>query len=494
MNRSLSVMTVLILLVNINFTKIFAQEGCKINNSVSPSSNRCSSAELSLPAHSHHSQSLSSLSLSLSLSSSSLSSSSISTNSFPIIVKQDVKEVPVNNYTQTYFLEQDRKVIREDSEKRLGLKRYIHTVPVLPGPENRFTSVRDCKIVNPDSRGDYVCNHEDLDGILSIHTFTVVNMVLDMYRQALSRIGHLNDFSWQWGNSPLQIFPDKGEEANAYYSRNDKMLAFFHFTGIANFNYYNRNSKLIYTALSLDIVAHETGHAVLDALRPDLLEVEGPNYAQAGAIHEAFGDLTAIFLMLLNDRLRQTILEISRVDLLNDSFLPYMAEEMGAALGRPQGIRNALNRLKLGQVSSEVHDLSQVLSGAIYYIFAKIYNLEKANNREYNDPSSILKNLTQDFLSLFLKTILSIPANKINFETIALSLEANAKKDWKKIIHEEFWAREILQSPTTINLYKKINLKLNATNCKRCCGTIRRLIKKDENKDNRPEMLIRSEL
>ena len=56
------------------------------------------------------------------------------------------------------------------------------------------------------------------------------------------------------------------------------------------------SSERVFTCRSFDIVSHETGHAVLDGLRPNWLLASAP--PQTGGLHESFGDLTAIFLAL----------------------------------------------------------------------------------------------------------------------------------------------------------------------------------------------------
>jgi hypothetical protein len=43
------------------------------------------------------------------------------------------------------------------------------------------------------------------------------------------------------------------------------------------------------------VVCHELGHAILDALKPQLFNVAS---TEAGAFHEAFGDISAILCAL----------------------------------------------------------------------------------------------------------------------------------------------------------------------------------------------------
>ncbi|MEH2420104.1 MAG: hypothetical protein V7K48_03920 [Nostoc sp.] len=91
---------------------------------------------------------------------------------------------------------------------------------------------------------------------------------------------------WQWntnGNEEvINVYPHAGEAENAFYDRSQKALRFFYFTP-------PRNSGLIekvFTCRSLDIVAHETGHAVLDSLKPDWILENAP--AQTGGLHESY--------------------------------------------------------------------------------------------------------------------------------------------------------------------------------------------------------------
>ena len=81
--------------------------------------------------------------------------------------------------------------------------------------------------------------------------------------------------------SPVSYIP--------FYGREQRCLKFGDFVPTGQ-------AERVFTCRSSDIVSPEAAHAVLDGLKPDWLLAHNP--PQTGALHEAFGDLTAIFLSL----------------------------------------------------------------------------------------------------------------------------------------------------------------------------------------------------
>ena len=81
----------------------------------------------------------------------------------------------------------------------------------------------------------------------------------------------------------LHVAPHAFALANAFYSEADRALMFGYF--------FDSEGKPIFTALSHDIVAHETTHAVLDGLRSRYTEPSGPDQS---AFHEGLADIVAI--------------------------------------------------------------------------------------------------------------------------------------------------------------------------------------------------------
>ena len=80
---------------------------------------------------------------------------------------------------------------------------------------------------------------------------------------------------------------------NAYYERDSHSLQFFSF---------EVDGKTVHTSLSRDIVAHETAHALIDGIDPDLYDALDP---QSLALHEGIADLTAMLLAFGSGPLRR---------------------------------------------------------------------------------------------------------------------------------------------------------------------------------------------
>ncbi len=77
------------------------------------------------------------------------------------------------------------------------------------------------------------------------------------------------------------------------------------------------------------MVAHETGHAILDDLKPNYINFDE---GQTGGLHESFGDLTAIFTMLAQLDQCEAIIAESKADLHNKTFFPAVARAICTGL------------------------------------------------------------------------------------------------------------------------------------------------------------------
>lgn len=294
--------------------------------------------------------------------------------------------------------------------------------------------------------GDFIFHVEDTPQADCAHTFAVVRQTLTMYE----RLRGGTPIPWAWntgGNTDvLSVFPRAGVTPNAFYSRGQKSLKFFFFTP-------SGATSPVFTCRSLDIVAHETGHAILDGLKPGWLGFGNP--PQTGGLHESFGDLSALFLALSQLDQVEAFIAMTRANLHAKNFLAALAEQFGGALGQTMGLRNADNDLRLSQVSNEVHAISQVFTGAVYDIMADIFAYERHRQRATRDPAQVLLEVAQNLAGLLLQAIIASPAVGATYADVANAMlqASHAQGDppiYRTFIRNRFTVREIVVSPTPL--------------------------------------------
>ena len=388
-------------------------------------------------------------------------------------VKESVEETASENFTAEYFESMDseqaafprpipiptpgplpwlfgtRFMIWKQDPTVNALGRRLTYIPhrVLNGPRDARinTSLPGTTPVNRSASGDFIFPAYSKESDCA-HTFAVVRETLSLYER--HRSGAAIPWVWnQGGNTDvLTIYPRSFAGANAYYSRNAKSLKFGYFVP-------QNSSTTVYTCRSLDIVAHETGHAILDGLKPGWLGWGNP--PQTGGLHESFGDLTAIFLALSQLDQVEAVIAITGANLHKKNFLKRLAEQFGLAMGRPMGLRNADNNLKLSQVSNEVHAISQVFTGGIYDVLADIFNYEKFRQRRTRGPAHVLLNVAQHLSRLLLDAIIQAPNTAATYADVVnkmlqISHGQGDPAIYRTFIRNRFTYREIVVSPTPL--------------------------------------------
>jgi hypothetical protein len=337
---------------------------------------------------------------------------------------------------------------------------YIHT-PIENGPKDAEIEIKGMPVTMANADNDFLFDPgENPSEFDSVHTFTVVRQVLTLYQRALKRNEIAEDFNWQWGvDTPIAVYPRAGMDANAYYSRREKALRFFYFHPGGD-----DSVPLVYTSRSFDIAAHETGHAILDALKPGYWASWHP---QTGGLHESFGDLTAIFTMLSQLDQCEAILAESKGDLHSKTFFPAVAEQFGEALGRSMGLRNADNDLKLSDVSNEVHEVSQVFTGTIYDILADIFEVYQKPD-EYDQAETLFR-VGKHMTALVILALVKGPEENATYQDIAQQMiQIEPVDKWKQLIENQFAKREVLGGPAGLAAGKAQTLDWD-----KCCGTLK---------------------
>jgi len=353
------------------------------------------------------------------------------------------------------------KIWKQDpSVESIGIRSSYISTEIQNGPADQDIILQGMPHVVGNADKDFIFYPEENPlEFDAVHTFTIVRQVLTMLRRALNRMQITQNFNWYWGQEPIQVYPRAGLDANAYYSRNEKALRFFYFHPSGD-----ESKPLIYTCRSFDIVAHEVGHAALDSLKPEYLSKSW--HPQTGGLHESFGDLTAIFTMLAQMDVCEAIIVESKADLHSKTFFPVLAEQFGEAFGRPMGLRNADNDLKMSDVSTEVHDISRVFTGAIYDILADFFELYQDPGL-YDQAESLFK-VGKYLTSLVIVSIWQGPAANATYTDIANKMiDLEEDDDRKEIIMNQFRKRDILDTPVGFMGTEPQQLSWNG-----CCGTM----------------------
>jgi hypothetical protein len=251
--------------------------------------------------------------------------------------------------------------------------------------------------------------------------------------------------------NPMQVTLDAGEDLNAFYSRDDNGLFFFHQTV---------KNRTFFSADSPDIVCHEMGHAILDALKPQLFDAAS---TQVAAFHESFGDMSAILCALQLPSERQKVLSETQGQLNVTSRLARLAEQLGWAIRQlaptavdPDCLRNAANRFffrppaqlppqaPASQLSSEVHSFSRVFTGAFLDALAGMLQiLGSANDGNLVTASRALGQLLVDGVH-------TAPVTSAYYSQVAAAMiqadQARNQGRYSPAIRNAFFQRGILST------------------------------------------------
>lgn len=228
------------------------------------------------------------------------------------------------------------------------------------------------------------------------------------------------------GTSTLHILPRAGVELNAYYDR--RSLRFF----------YMNSPKIggaVYLCDSSDIVAHELGHAILDAYRPDTWSVP---FLEVAAFHEAFADFTAMMHVLTYDEAVEFIIHQTGGDLMKTNAMSKLAEQLGAAIYKatggktsPDALRHAINDFKYvdpatlpedsedGELAAECHNFGRVFLGVLYELLVMVYEDLKSSGES---PVEALKKARDLMTSYVLKAIQNVPLSSSFYAAMAKTL------------------------------------------------------------------------
>jgi hypothetical protein len=248
---------------------------------------------------------------------------------------------------------------------------------------------------------------------------------------------------WGFDGPQLLVVPVAGEWANAFYERESRSLQFYFFQ--------SKSGRRVYTSLSHDIVSHETGHAILDGIAPDLYHAITP---QSLALHEGIADLVALVMAFRDDTLRKTVLDQTEGSIANITAFSSVAEEFGQAQGKPHALRQFVNEKTLDPKdtenlvdASEPHELSQVLTGALYSVMVRIHDslkkrfAEEDGTSEFSASGKALFVGAERFKRMIFRALDYLPPGEISFADYGRAIiasdqashpDAGQTRDWMR--------------------------------------------------------------
>lgn len=275
-----------------------------------------------------------------------------------------------------------------------------------PGPVGEYVEVVD---IDPASKAAYA--PVDLDhpylahdaGLPATETdprfhqqmaYAVASRTIDVFERALGRRAlwaprFIRDDNGKTREAQfvqrLRIYPHGVRAANAYYSPDKKALLLGYFNGREAGDAEGAVRPIVFAALSHDVIAHETAHALLDGLHRRYVEATNPDCL---AFHEAFADMVALFLhFTLPDAVAAEI-AATRGDLLTRNRLGEIASQFGRGTGGRGALRDYIGfyddagiwqrrRADVNDYANatEPHARGAVLVAAVFDAYLQVYEL-----------------------------------------------------------------------------------------------------------------------
>ena len=222
--------------------------------------------------------------------------------------------------------------------------------------------------------------------VYAVAQLTIHNFERALGRKALWSPGPGKD---EWDDrhyvQRLRVYPHALREANAYYSPAKKALLFGYFPASPDEPGDHVPGGMVFTALSHDVIAHETAHALLDGLHRRLGQPTNPDML---AFHEAFADIVAMFQHFTFPEILRHQIAATRGDIHSqENLLGQLASQFGRTTGQRGALRDAIGRFdpQTGQwrphpvdpseydTTVQPHARGAILVAAVFGAFLSIY-------------------------------------------------------------------------------------------------------------------------
>jgi len=367
---------------------------------------------------------------------------------------------------------QDPKLSGHPDLKRIVERPYVDEEAFTDGPACARVAVRDVDpatgapqpgvpFTPPSGRklGRYrIADEKDIYAadFMAVSAFGTVLRTMQMFEEE-DTLGRR--LAWGFADPQLLIVPRAREEANAYYSRERSSLELCYFD-----NPHDPAHK-VYTALSRDILCHETGHAILDGIAPNLLYASLDDAPQAYALHESVADLVAVVMSFRSGNLRAAILKETRGSIDDVGAFSSIAEEFGQAAENLDCLRDLRTPLRIDQVKpGDGYGLSQVLSAALYKMIIGMHKRwwqkfsGEGADPDYSLSGKALGVAVEHFKRMIFRALDYLPPADVTFadygRAIIAADQASHPEDpeERNFIRQEFAERGIVADPQALDV------------------------------------------
>lgn len=179
-------------------------------------------------------------------------------------------------------------------------------------------------------------------------------------------------FSWR-GRQRLTLVPHAFEGRNAYFDPKRNAVLFGYYRASATEPGANLPGQLMFTCLSVDIIAHEVTHAIVQRTRQRYRDATNEDVY---AWHEAFADLVALFHHFLFPEVVEKAIADSEGELGNADALFQLAREFGESTGRGAALRSAIRSARTPDAfmnSTEPHERGACFVAAVFDAYLDTY-------------------------------------------------------------------------------------------------------------------------
>jgi len=240
-----------------------------------------------------------------------------------------------------------------------------------------------------------------------------------------------------WGqNGQLEVNAHAFIDFNAFYSPAARQLFF----AVIPYRLAGQPIRILEVGTGWEMAAHEAGHAVHHTLKPNA----DPSDHGFRTWGESYADQTAMWTSLRDPDRARSLLTDTNGDLTASNKLSRLGEVFGVLVGDNLPLRDAVNDKKVSDTDDEVHERSEVLTGAVYRLFVGIFERGHGNRMRALVEAA-------EILGVFLTHATDYtPENRVTLEDVGKAYLKVDKEHYDGAYHailvDELTARELFSA------------------------------------------------